>query len=245
MAELCPSHLLHLAWYVEPGQWVHSRQNFEWVRASLNLLSAFVDNGGKRATLAGSCAEYDWRYAYCKEDVTPLIPNTVYGTCKHALQQMFAEMSNRLGLSGVWGRIFFLYGPHEHPARLVSSVIRSLLQERSADCSHGEQMRDFLYVKDVANAFVALLENPVEGAVNIASGKPLALKKIILKIAHKLNRPDLVRLGALQTRANEPDLLVGDTTRLFKEIGWQPNYSLDQGLEETIAWWRNHMKGRL
>jgi nucleoside-diphosphate-sugar epimerase len=57
-----------------------------------------------------------------------------------------------------------------------------------------------------------------------------------------LNRPDLVRLGALETPADDPDLLAGDTNRLFNEVGWQPKYNLDQGLEETIVWWRNNMK---
>jgi nucleoside-diphosphate-sugar epimerase len=241
MAELSPSHLLHLAWYLEPGKWVSSPKNYRWVQASIDLLLAFWDSGGERAALAGSCAEYDWRYSFCKEEVTPLNPNTVYGTCKHALQQMFAEMLKSLDRSGVWGRIFFLYGPHEHPARLVSSVIRSLLLDKPADCTHGNQMRDFLYVKDVADAFVALLESPIDGAINIASGKPLALKQIIFNIAEKLNRSDLVRLGALETRADDPDLLAGDTHRLFKEVGWQPKYKLDQGLKETIKWWENQL----
>jgi nucleoside-diphosphate-sugar epimerase len=190
--------------------------------------------------MAGSCAEYDWRYSFCKEGLTPLNPNTVYGTCKHSLQQMFNTIIKNMDISGVWGRIFFLYGPHEHPARLVSSVIQSILLDRPADCSHGNQMRDFLYVKDVADAFVALLESNITGPVNIASGQPLSLKEIIYKIAEKLNRLDLVRLGALETPADDPDLLAGDTTRLSKEVGWRPNFSLDQGLEETIKWWENN-----
>ena len=241
MAELGPSHLLHLAWYVEPGKWIDSPQNFRWVQASLDLLLAFLDCGGQRVAMAGSCAEYDWRYSFCKEELTPLNPNTVYGTCKHSLQQMFDAIITNMGISGVWGRIFFLYGPYEHPVRLVSSVVRSILMDRPAGCSHGNQLRDFLYVKDVADAFVALLDSQITGAVNIASGQPLPLKLIIYKIAEKLNRPDLVRLGAVKTPADEPDLLVGDTTRLLKETGWQPKYSLDQGLEETISWWRNHL----
>ena len=243
MAELCPSHLLHLAWYVKPGKWVNSPKNYRWVQASLDLLLAFLDSGGRRAALAGSCAEYDWRYSYCKEGVTPLNPNSVYGTCKHSLQQMFDAIIKNMDISGVWGRLFFLYGPREHSARLVSSVIQSMLSQQPAECSHGNQVRDYLYVKDVADAFVTLLESNITGPVNIASGQPICLKEIIFKIAEKLNREDLVRLGAKQTGADEPHLLVGDTTRLSQEAGWQPSHSLDQGLEETIDWWRARMKG--
>ena len=243
MAELNPSHLLHLAWYVEAGKFYNSSKNYRWVQASLDLLLDFLEYGGQRVAMAGSCAEYDWRYSYCKEGLTPLNPNTVYGTCKYALQQMFHEMCGRLDISGVWGRIFFLYGPHEHSTRLVSSVIRSLLLGRPTDCSHGNQMRDYLYVKDVADALVALLESNINGPVNIASGQPIRLKEIIYKIAEKMNGENLVRLGVKETAKDEPNLLVGDTTRLSGEVGWQARYSLDQGLEETIDWWRVRMKG--
>ncbi len=243
IGQIRPSHLLHLAWVVEPGQWEHSSQNYRWVQASLDLLLAFSDNGGQKAVMAGSCAEYDWRYSYCIEALTPLNPRTVYGTCKHALQGMFQTINDHTELSGIWGRIFFLYGPRDHPARLVSSVIQSLLSEQPAECSHGNQIRDYLYVKDVADAFVTLLESNITGPVNIASGQPIRLKEIIYKIAEKMNREDLVRLGAKQTAADEPELLVGDTTRLSREVGWQPSHSLDQGLKETIDWWRARMKG--
>ena len=68
--------------------------------------------------------------------------------------------------------IFFLYGPHEPPGRLIPSVIQALLKGEFARCSHGRQIRDFLYVEDVAEAFVALLDSDITGPVNIASGSP-------------------------------------------------------------------------
>jgi nucleoside-diphosphate-sugar epimerase len=240
MAELCPSHLLHLAWVVEPGKWINSPKNYRWVEASLDLLLAFMDSGGKRAALAGSCAEYDWRYSYCKEGLTPLNPQTVYGTCKHSLQLMFDVIIKYTDISGVWGRIFFAYGPHEHPDRLVSSVIRSLLLNRPAKCSHCNQLRDYLYVKDVADAFITLLESNAVGPVNIASGLPIALKKIVFKIAEMLDGKDLLRLGSINTSPDEPTLLAGDITRLSKEVGWKPKYSLDQGIKESINWWEHN-----
>jgi len=244
VARVQPTHLLHFAWYVVPGKCYTSLENYRWVQASLNLLQAFASYGGRRVVMAGTGAEYDWKYGYCSEQTTPLSPATVYGTCKHALQIMFEALTRQTGLSGAWGRIFFLYGPREHPARLVSSVIRSILQGEPARCSHGEQIRDYLYVQDVADAFVALLESDVVGAVNIASGYPVVLKDIIYKIAGKLNRPDLVQLGVVPTSANEPRLLVADTGRLFDEVGWQPKYDLDHGLEQTTSWWKSQLEPR-
>lgn len=238
-----PTHLLHFAWYVVPGKCYSSLENYRWVQASLNLLQTFASQGGRRVVMAGTCAEYDWKYGYCSEQITPLWPATLYGACKHALQIMFDAFTRQTGLSGAWGRIFFLYGPYEHPARLVSSVIRSILQGEPARCSHGNQIRDYLYVQDVADAFVAVLESDVAGPVNIASGYPVALKDIIYKIAGKLSRRDLIQLGAVPTSANDSHLLIADVNRLFDEVGWRPKYDLDTGLEQTIEWWKTHLFG--
>ena len=239
LATICPTHLLHFAWYAKPCDYWNSLENIRWVEGSLHLLRIFHMNGGKRVVMAGTCAEYDRRYGYCSEHVTPLVPLTLYGTCKNALQHLLKEFSRMTGLSSAWGRIFFLYGPYENPNRLVSSVICALLKGEPARCSHGNQIRDFLHVEDVASAFVALLESDVMGPVNIASGQPVALKDVIYKIADKLGRCDLVQLGALPAQDNEPRVLIADVGQLSEKVRWQPKFDLDMGLEQTITWWKN------
>ena len=238
MAEVRPSHLLHYSWYAVPGKYWTSPENVRWVQGSLALLQAFAANGGQRIVMAGTCAEYDWRYGFCSENVTPLAPATLYGTCKHAVQMTLRAFAAQTGLSAAWGRIFFLYGPGEHPNRLVASVIRSLIQGEVARCSHGAQVRDFLHVQDVAGAFVKLLGTDVTGAVNIASGQPVSLRDIIYHIADQCSRLDLIQLGAIATPPDEPPLLVADTRRLREEVGWRPHYDLHNGLAHTIEWWK-------
>ena len=243
IAKVQPSYLLHFAWYTVPGKYWTSPENLRWVQASISLLQQFVRHGGQRVVMAGTCAEYDWRYGYCSETVTPLAPATLYGTCKHSLQIMLAAFSRQTGLSAAWGRIFFLFGPHEHPDRLVAYVIRSLLLGDPVRCSHGRQIRDFLYVEDVADAFVALLEGGVSGPVNIASGQPMALRELIYGIVTKFNRDDLIQFGAVSTSPDEPPLLVADVRRLHDEVAWMPKYDLDMALEQTIDWWNHESKG--
>jgi nucleoside-diphosphate-sugar epimerase len=234
-----PSHLLHFAWYAAPGKYWSSPENMRWVQASLGLLQSFHSHGGSRVVMAGTCAEYDWNYGYCSEALTPLAPVTLYGTSKHALQLLLRAYADQSGLSAAWGRIFFLYGPREHPSRLVASVIQSLLRRETADTSHGSQIRDFLHVQDVAGAFVSLLSGAVKGAVNIASGEPVRLKDIILRIADQLNGRELVRLGAFPASPTEPPLLVANTRRLNDEVGFKPVFDLDSGLAQTIEWWKH------
>ena len=232
-----PTHLLHLSWYTVVGKYWTSLENIRWVQASLELLRAFAANGGKRVVMAGTCAEYEWKYELYSEQTTPLVPATLYGACKHALQIMVDAFCRQTGLSHAWGRIFFLYGPHEHPDRLVSSVIRSLLQGEPARCSHGNQIRDFLHVEDVAGAFVALLDSDLSGPVNIGSGKPIAIREVVETIGSHLGRKHLLQFGALPTSPNDPPILSADIHRL-ESIAWRPKYDLNTGLQHTIEWWK-------
>jgi nucleoside-diphosphate-sugar epimerase len=239
LAQVQPTHLLHCAWYAIPGKYWTAAENFRWVEASLHLLQAFAVGGGQRVVGVGSCAEYDWDFGYCVEQRTPLRPATTYGICKHALQLMLEALCQQSNVSGAWGRLFFLYGAHEYEQRLVASVIRSLLREQFARCSHGRQVRDFLYVQDAADALVALLDaDAVAGAVNIASGVPVTLRQVIGEIAEQLQRPDLIQLDALPAPAGEPHVLLADVARLHQEVKWSPRYGLAEGLAETIEWWK-------
>ena len=241
IADLRPTHLLHLAWNVDHKHFWTTPDNFRWVRASLNLLDAFVENGGKRVVMAGTCAEYDWNYGWCSEGVTPLIPNTPYGTCKNALQLMLQSYSQNYELSSAWGRIFFLYGPYENPSRLIPSVIKLILQGKHAACTVGTQVRDFMHVSDVASAFVSLLDSPIQGAINIASGQGVSIRDVVGNIASNLGRPELVKLGEIPMNPMDPPLLLADVRRLKEELGWSPSMTLEQGLDNTVNWWHSQL----
>jgi nucleoside-diphosphate-sugar epimerase len=238
MSAVKPSHLLHLAWYVVPGKLIASPANIDWVVSSLGLVREFLKAGGRRITVSGSGYEYDWRYGYCVESLTPTQPDTLYGLAKRDLHDLADAMAKDAGGTLANGRVFFLYGPNEHPDRLVPAIIRAVLRGEQAKSSHGLQIRDYLYVGDVASALVAILDSDVTGAVNVGSGVPVTLKEIILKIGAMLGRPDLIALGALPARANDLPLVVASIERLTKELGWQPRVSLDEGLDRTIQWWK-------
>jgi nucleoside-diphosphate-sugar epimerase len=123
-------------------------------------------------------------------------------------------------------------------------VVRALLRKEIANCSHGNQIRDFLYVQDVADAFVNLLDSDITGPVNIASGTPIVLKDIIYKIGEKLNGKNLIRLRENSVSPNEPPLVVADVRFLKNRLGWSPKFDLDEGLNQTIHWWQERLSGK-
>jgi nucleoside-diphosphate-sugar epimerase len=239
IAEVRPSHLLHLAWYAVPGTFWTAPENADWVEASLRLLRAFADAGGGRATIAGSCAEYEWTgTGVLSERGTPLRPATFYGACKNELRSRSEDLAADRGLSLAWGRIFFLYGPHEPPGRLVSQVASALVKGEPASTSEGTQRRDFLHVRDVASAFAALLDSGVEGPVNVGSGAAVPVREVVSLIAEATGRPELVRCGELPAQPGDPPVLEADVARLRGEVGWSPAISLAEGIRETVAWWK-------
>src|SRR5262249_30605387 len=97
--------------------------------------------------------------------------------------------------------------------------------------------RDFLYVEDAAAAFVALLSSDLCGAVNIASGRAVAIREVIDTIVARLGRSELIQISTRPTPAGEPAELVADVARLSRLARSAP-LSLDEGIERTIAWWR-------
>ena len=163
IAQIRPTHLLHLAWIVKPGELISSPENLDWVVTSLALIRAFHDHGGQRVVCTGSCYEYDWRYGYCSEGLTPTVPNTTYGASKNALRELIEAYGRDQGLSNAWARLFFLYGPNENPNRLASSVIVALLRGQEAKSSHGLQIRDYIHVQDAADGVDALLASDQTG----------------------------------------------------------------------------------
>lgn len=240
MEKVRPSHLLHLAWYAEPGKYWTSPENLRWVASSLELFKQFAAYGGQRVVAAGTCAEYQWLESLYSEDSTPVIPATLYGVCKHATQSVLSSYAKQSGFSAAWGRIFSLYGPHEHPSRLAASVIRSLLQNEFAGCSEGRQIRDYLYVADVAAAFVAILESTLSGPVNIGSGTGIPVRALVQEIGELTGKGELIEFGAHPGNPAEPAEIVADTSRLL-QTGWKPSTGLEHGLTQTIAWWKHNL----
>ncbi|MGA3229658.1 MAG: NAD(P)-dependent oxidoreductase [Candidatus Binatus sp.] len=233
-----PTHLLHLAWYAEPGKYQMSEQNYVWCRAGIDLLRAFAAAGGGRAVFAGSCFEYDPSAGMCSETDTRCAPTTRYGACKLALSEVVRRPPG--GLSTAWGRIFYLYGPGEHPSRLVPSVIESLLRDQPARCTHGRQLRDYLHVADVASAFAAILDGEVEGTVNIGSGEEVTVRALVEMIADAVGAPrSMLEFGAIAAAPGDSPRVVADVRRLRDEVDFRPRLTLQDGLAATIQWWRD------
>jgi nucleoside-diphosphate-sugar epimerase len=234
-----PTHFLHLAWVSNPGRAMMSLDNVRWVATSLELFRSFVEAGGRRAVLVGSCAEYDWGHSELHETQTPLRPRSVYGAAKNALREVVEAVARQTDVSTAWARLFFLFGPHEPPGRLVSEIASGLVAGTMTKTTEGRQERDFLHVADAADALARLLDSTVSGSINVASGACVPVRRVIDVLGQLSGRPDLLAVGARPTSPDEPMRLAADIGRLRQEVGFVPRYPLDEGLAATLQWWRD------
>lgn len=229
--EVKPEYLLHFAWDTRPGIYLEDNSNFELLKASLDMLKYFKENGGKRAVFAGTCFEYEFGPEVLYED-SPKNPKTVYAKCKNYLNGLATLYCKNNNISFGWGRIFYVYGPNENIKRLTGRLINSFSNNEEVTIPNSQLVKDYMYTKDIAKAFVEFLNSDVEGEVNICTGKGISLGDYCTKVAQKMNKESLLHLKKEPTP--ESIFVVGSNKRLKEEIGFSPDYSVDEGLNEIL-----------
>ncbi len=235
---------IHLGWYANPADYLSSElANLQSLRSSVQLLGALISRGCEHLTVAGTSAEYSL-------SVFPLTEGdsvdeaTPYARAKAALRDLTAELSRLNVLPTAWCRIFNVTGPGENPGRLLSLVTRALLEGSPLDLTDGTQVRDYLDVRDVAAALVAVSGAHLIGPVNLCSGEGVRLKDLIADIASRCGSLEFLHFGARTHPSGDPDTVVGDNTRLVNEAGWRPSKSRSQMLDDIVQYWRSQLEER-
>ncbi len=185
--------------------------------------------------MAGTCAEYDTSLGYLRED-GPTRPETLYAAAKLSLCLVGQQMAAENGFGFAWGRLFYLYGPHEDNRRMVPALLSTLLRGESFPASLGEQIRDYLHVEDVASGLCALTRQGTSGVFNICSGTPVTVRSL-METAQEVVGHGSVQFGAVAYRQWDPPIICGGNRKL-RDLGWNPRYTLKEGLRQTAAWWQ-------
>ena len=194
---------------------------------------------GSRFLYCGSCFEYG-AGARWTEDALPA-PTTEYGAAKVGGWVLANAFARRTNLEVVSLRPFTMYGPMEPAGRLIPSVVRHALAGRPIDLTPGDQARDFVYVEDVADAFVAAAttDAALGGTFNICTGTAFTVRDVVNRVLQCTGSSSEARFGALAYRSTELPVLSGDPGRAEQVLDWRARVSLDDGLARTIAWFRS------
>ena len=207
--------LIHLAWYAEPGKYLTSSLNIDCLTGTLNLAQAFSLVGGKRFIGVGTCFEYD--IDQCLLSVaTPLKPKTIYAASKTSAFQLLTQILSMSKVEFAWCRLFYLYGDGEDSRRFVPYLKQQLSNGQIAELTSGNQVRDFLDVKDAGKMIAEEALGSLQGATNICSGIPITVRQLAEKIADNFNRRDLLEFGARPDNLIDPPCVVGVRGRVIR-----------------------------
>lgn len=228
MSRIKPQYLLHLAWYLG-NNFFQSDENFSFLASGIRLIQLFHENGGKRAVYAGTCGEYEPASCALKEMHPLATKMTNYAFCKAKLHGIAEHFCRSNQISFAYGRIFSVYWKWSVNKLLLEKFIRNEAIERK----YIPVLRDFMYVKDVAMALVRLLASDVEGAVNICTGESISVYDFFTTFAEKVGKLHLLKL--IPDKKDVSPVFVGDNTRLVREVGYKPRYTLEQGMTEVAA----------
>ena len=232
VAKFAPEAVLHLAWVATPGVYLTSPENEIWLEQSKAWFQQLQQMGIARMAGAGTCIEYAGSTEPLNETTSPLNPGFPYSQAKASLFQWLRDGGAG---SSVWNwfRVFYPYGPGEHPNRICSSLIQQLRAGKGLALRTPHSVKDYIYIDDVASALSQALESSVAGAINLGTGAGTSIRDLALKIAGLLNA-DASLVRHAEELAQDPTPVVIADNRLLRTTGWTPQVSLEAGLQRLI-----------
>jgi dTDP-6-deoxy-L-talose 4-dehydrogenase (NAD+) len=200
--------VIHVAWYAEPDQYLHSPKNRECMAGTLRLAQGAIEAKVRRFIGIGTCFEYDLSAGRLSIE-TPLRPSTPYAEAKATTFTALSQSLLQRGLEFSWCRLFYLYGEGEDERRLVPYLRGKLMAGEPAELSSGQQIRDYLDVREAGRMIVENALGAGQGPVNICSGTPVSIRQLAERIADEYGRRDLLKFGARADNLVDPPYVVG------------------------------------
>ena len=242
--EARPGAIVHLATYYavehrpeEVGVMMDTN-----VKGTIALLEASRDRGISLFLNMSTCAVYREKEVLL-EETDPVSPQNLYALTKLQAEDACRFYSDRMGVPAATLRLFPPYGPADNERRLIPYVIRSLLAGRDVQLTTGTQRWDFVFVDDVVAALLAALREPEKaasaGTMNMATGDPRSIRELVIRLHEMMGSKGDLLWGAIPHRKNEVWYNSGSPAKIRSVLGWEPRYTLDEGLERTIAWFRD------
>lgn len=210
------------------------------VKYALDAVEVAKKLGCRKFIGAGSQAEYGRVTGVLRPD-TPAFPENGYGIAKLCAGQMTRIMCEQLGIEHVWTRILSIYGPYDGENTMIMSVISKLLKGEKPSLTPGGQMWDYLYSKDVANAFYLLGGKGKSGSVYcIGSGEARPLKEYVEILRDTIDEKLELGFGDVPYGDKQVMHLCADISNLTEDTGFRPEVGFEDGIRETIEWVRNN-----
>ncbi|OGP82031.1 MAG: dTDP-glucose 4,6-dehydratase [Deltaproteobacteria bacterium RBG_16_54_11] len=174
-------------------------------------------------------------------ETTPLNPNSPYAASKAAADLMVRAYTKTYGLACIITRCSNNYGPYQFPEKLIPLMISNALEDRDLPVyGDGLNVRDWIYVGDHCQALDAVLHRGTVGEIyNIGGASERNNLQVVRTIVETLGKPEsLIRF--VKDRPGHDRRYAMDFSKLKRELDWQPRVTFEQGIQQTIAWYREH-----
>lgn len=234
-------HLYHLASYgVDPQARDPRSMRKINVEFPHELILALAPGGFQAGVFAGSSAEYAAGLdGHRLLETDALETRKLYGASK-AAGSLLIDSTASVGAPIAQLRVFQVFGPGEAKHRLLPHLIAKLISDERVALSPGEQLRDFLYVADVVDAFILAAQCLAQGRLpsgiyNIGSGNPTSVRSFAELVARAMQSPlHNLGIGDLDYRPDDVPFIVSGSQSFTQATGWQPKVSLDEGIKQTL-----------
>ncbi len=209
------------------------------VQGTVHMLECARNAGVQKFVYAASSSCYGLAQTPTTED-HPIEPNYPYALSKYQGEQAAFHWHQVYKLPVNSIRIFNAYGTRSRTSGAYGAVFGVFLRQKLAGKPYtvvgdGRQTRDFLYVTDVARAFLAAAETERTGRIyNLGAGKPQSVNRLVELLGGEVTY--------IPKRPGEPDCTWADITRITAELGWKPQVSFEEGVANIVAnidYWRN------
>ncbi|MES2437242.1 MAG: NAD-dependent epimerase/dehydratase family protein [Patescibacteria group bacterium] len=211
---------------------------------STKLLEGMRRNNVKKIVFSSSASVYGEPLEIPITESHQKKPLQPYGASKMAFEDILSGYHHSFGIESVSLRFFNVYGPRDEqqPAtRAVPLWIKAILRNEPVGVYwNGDQLRDYIFVRDVAQAHSDVMNLPGCNAFNIGSGSGIIMRDLLEEIVKLTGSTSEIK--DLGERLGDPAKLVADTSAIHKAVGWKPKVSLTEGLQEAIAFYKSRMK---
>lgn len=236
-----PDTLIHLGWAGITAAGRDNKIQLMNLSATIDLVQAAIESGVQDIIGLGSQAEYGRISGIVDED-TCCKPTSLYGACKLSCCCVARQLCQSSETRFAWLRLFSSYGPNDTPEFMIPSVMNQLLRKQCPSLTGGEQIWDYLYVGDAANAIRHVAMNPLaSGIFNLGSGTALPIKAIVEQMRDLIDKKLPLGFGDVPYGDHQVMHLQANVTRL-RDSGWSPQTSLQDGLQATIEWHKRQEK---
>lgn len=208
------------------------------VRGTLALLEALKARRDCRLVYTGSAAEYPPGNGLTED--AGAAPVNVYGAMKACASVLIGTYARMYGLRTSRAVLFTVYGPGEAAHRLVSSTVRAALEGRTVTLKDGAVQRDMLYLDDAVEGLCRMAAADLAPglSINLCSGAGLTVRHIAEEILRLMGSSVSIEERPAERRPDEITIVSGDNGRARALLGWRPQWTLESGLRESIAWAR-------